>query len=564
MVRKTFTILLREIRDLHEAAYVLAFFALGSQLLALARDRLLAHTFGAGTELDVYYAAFRVPDLLFSLFAAMLSVYVLVPFVADRMLESAARARAVLSAAFTWFLFGFGASALVVFVFARPLAEFFFPGFGVLERELLVPLMRILLAQALLLSISSLFGVAVQLHRKFILYAVSPLLYNLGIIFGIVALYPLWGLAGLALGAGLGALAHLAVQAPFVFHSGLLPRVTLRIEKGLLRAILRVSLPRTLALSLQSGVLLVFSAIASVMTAGSLSVLQFAYNVQSVPLAVIGVSYSVAAFPTLSRLYSRGNRSAFLAQVSAALRHLLFWAVPAAGLCIVLRAQIVRVALGSGLFDWNDTRLVAAALALFVVSLAGQAIHLLVVRAFYAAGETRAPLVVTLCASLGAVGAAVALYRWYERSPLFAGWLGALLRVADIPGAELLTLPLGFSLASIISSVVLVALFARAYRMPCAPLFAASARALAAAFVAAASAYAAQNALVSGFRTETLAGIFLQGLLSGIAGIAAGWVLLASAQSRELAEIRAALSANWRSRFISARPIAPEAQDEPS
>src|SRR5690606_18920193 len=125
-------------------------------------------------------------------------------------------------------------------------------------------------------------------------------------------------------------------------------------------------------------VLLILMGLASAMTVGSVAVFQFAHNLQSVPLSVIGVSYSVAAFPILAELFGRQKRDEFVLHIVTALRHIIFWSVPAIALIIVLRAQIVRVVLGSGAFDWSDTRLTAAVLAVLSISLLAQATTLVV------------------------------------------------------------------------------------------------------------------------------------------------------------------------------------------
>lgn len=558
MVRRVFAALHREIRGLHEAAYILALFGFGSQILALVRDKLLAHQFGAGVTLDIYNAAFRIPDFLFAVFASVLSVYVLIPFVAERMEEDMEKARALLSAVLTWFLIGYGAAALLLVVFSQSIAAAVFPGFGPGEQALLVPVMRILLLQAFFLSLSSLFGVVTQLHRKFLLYAVSPLLYNLGIIAGVVVLYPMWGLRGMAIGAAIGAFLHFAVQAPFVAESGLLPRITVRPPGALLVRIIRNSLPRALALMLQQFVLLALTGIATLMAAGSVTVLQFAYNLQSVPLTIIGVSYSVAAFPTLARLYSAGDRAAFSGHVYAALRHIIFWSIPAIAFFAVIRAQLVRVIYGSGLFDWGDTRLTAAALALFALSLAAQAVHLLIIRAYYAAGDTRTPLVTTLFSSAGIVLAAAGLYTAHTESSSFVLALADLLRVSDVPGTEALILPFAFSVVFLIHSSVLSYLFIRTYgREAMGDIGRVLAQSVGAALALSAGAYLALNLLIGGFRTDTFLGVFMQGFIAGVIGIAAAAVFLILAGSREITEIGRSL----RHRFRGIKPLAPQEKE---
>ena len=561
MVKRVLQAVYLEIRGLHQAAYILALFALASQFLALVRDRLLAYQFGAGVELDVYYTAFRIPDLLYVLFASTLSVYVLIPFVTRIMdQDGKEEGKEFLSQVFTVFLLGYVLLAGVFFISTPWMTSFFFPGFEGASKDQLVLLMRVLFLQPLFLGISSLFGVITQLGHRFVLYAVSPLLYNVGIIIGIVAFYPAVGLYGLVLGVVLGAILHMSVQIPFIKGSGLIPHIVRSFNKKTLANVLRVSFPRALTLSLHQIVFLVLVGIASVMAAGSVSVFQFAYNLQSVPLAIIGVSYSVAAFPTLAQLFSKGERDTFLDHVFVAIRHILFWSIPIAGLIVVLRAQVVRVILGTGAFDWEDTRLTAAALALFSISLVAQAINLLIVRAFYAAGNTRTPLLVTFFSSLLAVASGLVLYLLFLSTPLFAGWLELLLRVEGVPGTEILALPLGYTIALIVHTSVLLVLFGREQKADLSSLWGSFYRALAAGIMAGVGAYVALNVLVEGLRTDTFVGIFLQGFIGGVVGIVSAALLLYLVRSPELLE---ALE-TFKKRIFKTDIVVPQNIDDPA
>ena len=250
MVRGVIKVVYKEVRGLHQAAYVLAVFTFGSQLLALIRDRLLAHQFGASTNLDLYYTAFRIPDLLYVVFASTLSVYVLIPFVAERINGTdSSRARALLSQIFSFFLIGYSGLALLLGIFAPQIVKFLFPGF-VEQSATLVLMIRILLLQPCLLGISSLLGVITQFSQRFVLYALSPLIYNIGIIFGLLVLYPQYGLMGLTIGVVIGALGHLIIQLPFIFESELSPKFVIRLSFHEVADVLKTSLPRALTLSL--------------------------------------------------------------------------------------------------------------------------------------------------------------------------------------------------------------------------------------------------------------------------------------------------------------------------
>ncbi|MBX9906972.1 hypothetical protein K2X96_03685 [Patescibacteria group bacterium] len=527
-----------EIRGLHQSAYILAFFSVASQLLALVRDRLFAEQFGAGTDLDLYYAAFKVPDLLFVLFASVLSVYVLIPFVVERIeADKKEAAQKLLSSVLTVFVGVYVLVASVVAIWAHPIVSFVFPGFSSEDKEVLVLLMRVLLVQPFLLGISGMFSVVTQMGQRFVLYAISPLLYNGGIIFGVLALYPTYGLLGIVYGVIIGAVLHLLIQAPLLWMSPITPRLTLDIDVRALGAILKTSTPRALTLSLNQLVLLGFVGLASGMVAGSVSVFQFAFNLQSVALTIVGVSYSVAAFPVLVTLFSKGEYKEFVLRVETTLRHLVFWIVPIIALLVVLRAQFVRVVLGSGQFDWDDTRLTAAALALFSFSLLAQAVNLLIVRAFYAGGNTRTPFVVTFVSVCATFSVAALLSVLFVAWPPFAQLIESLLRVEGIPGTSILMLPLAYSLVHCVHAGYLLYVFMRTYEMPWRVLAMTFGRALVAGVGGGCVAYIILNMLVPGVQADTFIGVFLQGGLAGIGGFTAVVGLLYLMRSPELKEL---------------------------
>ena len=552
MVRRVLSAVYKEVKGLHQAAYVLALFAVGSQLLALVRDRLLAHQFGAGSELDLYYAAFRIPDLLFVLFASTLSVYVLIPFVSN-----AADGRRTMSEVFTFFCGAYAVLAVVLGIYAPHIVSMLFPGFTE-SSEQLVMLIRILLLQPFFLGLSSLFGVITQMGHRFVLYALSPLLYNVGIILGIIVLYPHLGVAGLAWGVVFGAVLHAAVQLPFVRVSAIRPAFVRLASYARLGRILRISVPRAVTLALHQVVLLGLVGYASHMTEGSVSVLQFGFNLQSIPLAIIGVSYSVAAFPMLASLYSEGKQEAFSMHIMTALRHIIFWSVPVIALVVVIRAQLVRVILGTGAFSWGDTRLTAAVLALFVFSLFAQAVHLLIVRAFYASGNTRIPFFVTLITSCLTFVCAIYALNVFHTVPAFREWVETLFRVRGVAGTEVLMLPLAYSVALSVHAVVLLVFAAKKLGLLGSVLLSYLSRATIAAVLAGLGAYATLNVVVHVFDQETLVGVFLQGFIAGIVGIIGGVLGYALQKSPELAEVLRAMH-----RKVFASPIAESADMAP-
>ncbi|MEX0917101.1 MAG: lipid II flippase MurJ [Candidatus Paceibacterota bacterium] len=536
MVRRAFNLLYREVRGLHEAAYLLGLFALFSQALALIRDRVFAHYFGAGATLDVYYAAFRIPDLIFVGIASLVSVYVLIPFLSERLLESKEKAREFLSSVFSFFALLIIGVSVVAFFLVPYLAEALFPGLkggGTLDD--LILLTRILLLQPILLGFSSLFASVTQVHHRFILYATSPLFYNLGIISGAIFLFPVFGIAGLGMGVVLGAFFHLAIQLPFLFEERLSPLLKVPDFK-LIGEVFALSLPRTIALSAGQITLLFLVAFASLLQPGSIAIFSFSYNLQSVPLMVIGASYSVAAFPTLARLFSEGDRERFFLHVSTALRHILFWSLPIIVLFIVLRAQIVRVILGSGAFDWDDTRLVAAGLALFVISLAAQSVVLLLARGYYAAGNTMKPLVVNVLSSFVSLLSAYLLMKVFLSNDAWREFFEVFLRVEGIPGTAVLMLPLGYSIGMTLNAVILFALFRQDFKRRSLVVLSSLWRSALAALLAGIVSYATLRVLDGFLDLNTFVGIFTQGFTAGVLGLISGGWLLYLVESKEFKE----------------------------
>lgn len=536
MVRRVLGLVYREVSGLHQAAYVLALFAFGSQLLALVRDRILANQFGAGATLDVYYAAFRIPDLMFVAFASMLSVYVLLPFIASYAERGVPeQAQRLLGQLMTLFLVGYTVLAGVLMFAAPWLLAWLYP--GIAEQSLLVAVTQVLLLQPLLLGLSSLCGVVTQYHSRFVLHAISPLVYNIGIIFGILVLYPYMGLVGVAVGVVLGAFGHLLVQLPLVRQSQFRFVPELHFDWPALRTVLMTALPRAFTLSLNQLTLLVLISLGTAMAVGSVAVFQFAFNLQSVPLAIIGVSYSVAAFPTLARLYAGNSLVKFQQHIITALRHIIFWSVPVIALCIVLRAQLVRVILGTGAFDWEDTRLTAAVFAILIVSLVAHGINLLLIRALYAGGDTRTPLFVSLVSAAATIVFALWLHALYLSQLSFQAVVAKTLRVSDVAGTEVLVLAVAYTvgiwLQLILYALVAHQRFTLAWREP----LRVTAHAICAAAIGGMSTYLALNFFVEGLNINTFIGIFLQGLLAasvGIVGVVGTYYLLRSPELREM------------------------------
>lgn len=516
MVRGFFERIATPIRGLHQAAYVLASLTLASQALALLRDRTFANAFGASSTLDLYYAAFRVPDLVFALVASLVSAYVLIPRIASGTSEETKK---LLSETVSFLLWAGGALCVVLAVCMPQILSLIYPSFAALpDADSFVTLARLLLIQPLMLGLSGIVTSVTQVERKFMLFALSPVLYNFGIIFGTLTLYPHYGLLGIGFGVVAGAFLHLIIHIPVLARAGVMPRLVIP-RIGTLLPIISDSVPRSLALGMGSITALILTAFAAKVGTGSVSVFTLAGNLEAVPLALIGASYAVAAFPSLSEASVAEDRITFTKILSASARHLVLWSLVALGLIVVLRAHLVRVIFGTGAFDWNATRLTAALLAIFAVGLVAQGLVLLFSRALYAARQSWRPFFYQLWGAVFTVVLVVALFSL--STDTFSFWLAELFRVAHVSGTSILLVALASTAGQIFLAILSLIAVSRVAPGIASALVRPTLHGITAALAGGASAYGVL-VLVGGLAPlATFLAVFTQGLIAGIVGLAA-------------------------------------------
>lgn len=440
MIKKLFS---GQINSITMAALLVALSSLVSRFLGIFRDRILAGEFGAGDTLDVYYAAFRIPDLVFNLLvlgalsAGFIPIFAKLlnnpiekikdTFTADKNKGAWELASVVIN------ILGFSLiilSALGI-LFAPVLMKLVTPGFSPEKQSLTVHLTRIMFLSPIFLGISSVFGGILQSFKRFFVYSLSPIMYNIGIIIGALYLVPIWGVKALAWGVVFGALLHLLVQVPTVLRLGFkyVPKINFKNKN--IQKIGLLMVPRTMSLAISQINLVVITIIASTLAGGSLAVFNFANNLQSFPVGIFGISFAIAAFPTLSAIAF--DKKKLINNFSNIFRQILFFIIPATVLLLALRAQIIRVILGTGQFDWEDTILTIHTLGFFTISLFAQASLPLLVRMFYARHNSKTPFLIGLVSAF--VNVILSLY--FTRRLGVAG------------------LALAFSLASILNFVLL-------------------------------------------------------------------------------------------------------------
>ena len=548
MVQGIISRLAAPVRGLHQAAYLLAALTLLSQILALARDHIFAHAFGAGQILDLYYAAFNVPNVVFALVASLVSAYVLIPKIAELDTD---KARELLSQTTSFLLIGGGIICGILAIFAPEFLFLIYPAFKTsIHVADFVLLERVLLIQPILLGVSGIVSSVTQIHRRFILFALSPVLYNLGIIVGTIFLYPIFGLPGIGIGVVLGAIAHVSIHLPIVANAKMFPRLVIPSVKQMW-VVVRDSVPRSMALGMSSATTLALIAIASRTGTGSVSIFTLAGNLASVPLSLIAASYVTAAFPVMAEQVSKKQFAEYKATITAAARHIIFLSAVATVLAIVLRAHIVRIILGSGAFNWDDTRITAAVLAILILGLLAQGIIQLASRAFYAAHRSWNPLVVQLGDAGVSVGVALLALKAAHTYPIFRWFIEALFRVSDVPGTSVLFIAIGATVGQLIMCVVAVTTLKTVAPGVASGLTKPTFDGFGAAILGGTAAYGALTLMGNIAPLTSTVLVFTQGAVAGIVGLAVSAAILILLENQEFKELWAALRKIRNSRALS-------------
>lgn len=550
-VSKIFKMFDREIKGVHQAALLLGFMGILTKFLALFRDKILAAQFGAGRELDIYFASFRIPDFIFTMTLFITASASLIPFFLKETEKSEEKARIFLGRIFTIFLVLISVILIAAFFLAPYILKFITPGFNESEIQTMLILTRIMLLSPLFLGLSNVSSIVIQSFQKFFIYALSPLLYNAGIILGVVLLYPRFGIKGLAYGVAAGAGLHFLAQIPSVLKLKYLPKFSLKIFTPEIKKPFFIGFFRTLGLTLNQIVFIILTAFASALPVGSISVFNFSNNLQSIPLTVIGLSYSVAVFPVLSRSIVLNRKDDFLESVSSAARHIIFWSIPLSVIFIVLRAQIVRVVLGAGVFGWTETRLTAASLAIFSVSITAQCLILLFSRAFYAAEKTKTPLLINIVSSFCIVFSSVVFFFILNGSNVIGDFFSRVMRVYGF-NSKILSLPAAYSIGSLINAFLLWKFFKRDFGAIDGQFKKSLGENLIASIILGLVSYLGLRIFIFIFDIHTFFGIFFQGFFAVLAGGAAHFLALRFFKNKEIKEITASLKSKfWKTPFVS-------------
>jgi putative peptidoglycan lipid II flippase len=417
-------------------ALILSFLSFAYFVTGIVRNRIFANTFGAGPELDAYNAAFRIPEIALDVLVAAGLTAPFVPIYAALRHDDERSAnefgRTVLTAAVLVILL----AVVVIFLAAPWLATQIGAGFDAPTRELYVTLVRINCLAQILFAASICLGEILVAHRRFLFYALAPIMYTAGIIAGTLAgrVFDL-GIVATAWGAVAGAALHLGIRSIGILRTSFRPRPAFRFRTPAFKEFIRLMLPRMVSHPIEPAIFTFFTALASTIVVGGVSAINFALDYQVVPVSLIGIAFSLAVFPTLSMAYADRDGTTFRAVLARNIATIGGLTVLAAIALFIGSGILVDVLLGGGEFGPEDVAVTSAIVAAFALSVPFDALAYPLSRGLYATHDTIRQVVAS-----------------------FVGF-GTVLAASNAlaPGLGLLAIPLGYALGMAIKDLLLVA-----------------------------------------------------------------------------------------------------------
>lgn len=450
------------------AAGILAMSYLISAILGLIRDGLLISKFGASSELDVYFAAFRIPDFVYQILILGGLIVAFLPLFSEYFSRQKNEAWEMTNYVLNGFLFFLISISLILFIFTPWLIKLIFPGFGPGEIKLAIPLTRLLFLSPIFFGISNLLSGILQYFNRFFIYSLTPILYNLGIIFGILFLAPKFGIFGVGMGVIFGAFLHLTIQIPSAINCGFSYKFLFDLKYPAIKRIFQLMIPRVFGIAAQQINLIFFTAIASMMGIGAITIFNFSNNLQSLPIGLIGVSFAVAIFPALSRAWAEKKKDHFIKIFSSVFRQILFLIIPISLLILIFRTEIIkivveigRVILGRSQFGQMEINLAATCLGIFSFSIFAQSLIPFLSRAFFSFQDTKTPTLITITSVALSITLAFSFTQLLTFPNLFHNFIENSFGLREVENLAVIGLPLAFSIAAIFQFILLYFLFRR-------------------------------------------------------------------------------------------------------
>lgn len=382
---------------------VLAVTTLTSYGVGLLRDRTFAHIFGASRLLDAYNAAFLLPDLLFNILVASGIAAACVPLFTELLHGDRERVREYANGLIAAACGVMVCVALVLCLFAGPISGLVAPGFSFQDQIIVARILRVLALSPLFFGVSNVLGAFLVAKKRFLYYGLSPVLYNAGIIGGALLLAPRWGITGVAVGTVIGAFLHFTTRWYDSYKSGFRFSTHIRFSSPEFKKTIELMIPKMFGHPVELATFWGFTAIASTLATGSVAVLNFARNFQSVPVSIIGITIATTTFPLLTQASADRSFLHFRALLARSFLLIVALSGAAAAAMYAVREPLIRILLGGGAFTAGDIKRTALTLGVFMLAVPTESLVQLFARGFYATKNTVTPVLLSVMSLIVAV-----------------------------------------------------------------------------------------------------------------------------------------------------------------
>ena len=394
-MKRIFSLFSKKQTSVRSAATVLMSMVLLSRVLGLVRDRLLAARFDPEI-LGVYFAAFRIPNLIFELLVMGTLTAAFIPVFTKYLTEGkegdAWRISSTLIHVCTLL---FALFSLPLLLFTDQICQGIAPGFSQDQIHIMSSFTRyMIIFQVFPLLIGNFFTGILQSYNLFFAPAAAPVIYNIGIIAAIIGLTPMMGIWAPVIGVGIGAFLFIGIQIPSLIAVGYAHKPVMDLSHKGVREVGKLMIPRTIGLAISQIDTTVDLVLSTLLGARMVTIFQFAQHLQMLPIGLFGTSVAQAAFPILSQASAKGDKELFKKTLISGLNQMLFFIMPLSVFFVVFRIPIVRLVFGASRFDWDATVLTGMTLSAFSLSLFAQSISPLLTRAFFALYDSMTPVII--------------------------------------------------------------------------------------------------------------------------------------------------------------------------
>ncbi len=405
----------RQTKTVEKSAILIGVFTLLSSLLGIFRNSLLASYLGATRDIDIYYASFRIPDFIFNIFIMGAITAGFIPLLSKYIHTQKDEVNDFVNAIINFILITSLVFGVLLAVLAGPVIGFLFKGLDVQSKLMIASMTRVMMLQPIILGFSAILGNILLVHDFVFSFALAPLLYNLGIIVGIIFLYPRFGMMGLAYGVILGAILNLLVKfVPMKLIDIKLGKISIVKMKKYFKEFSYLILPRTLSIINIQIFMFVVSYFVSFLSAGKLGIFNLANSFQDLPQTIFAVSIATAAFPVLSRMYHQNNLIGVKQLYIKSLHQINFTMLLTMAGFLVLKYPLVKILLHYGNFSLPATQSVANILYIMTFGIIFSALLLLNLDTLFSWEDTKTPLVASFVAyTLGSIMIA-GLYQQFD------------------------------------------------------------------------------------------------------------------------------------------------------